>query len=338
MGRILVTGGSGFIGWHLVRALAERGERVRCLVRSTSNVDRIRPLGVGLVQGDLRDRAALAEAVADCQVVYHLAGCTKAFHPKTLFDLNETAVRRLAEACAEQPSPPVLVAVSSLAAAGPAIDGRLRTEADPAEPVSTYGKSKRAGEVVLEQRAGDLPITIVRPPIVVGEGDLAGLEIFRPIARFGLHVVPGWGQECFSLIHAADLAEGLILAAETGRRLPLPGAEGVPPGEGYYFLASDDHPTYADLGRMIGPALGRRVRVVPTPPRTIWLVAAMSELGGRLRGQAPPLNFDKARDARAGSWICSPRKAREELGFSVGVSLEERLRQTAAWYRKQGWL
>lgn len=338
MGRVLVTGASGFIGWHLVRALADRGDRVRCLVRTTSNIDRIRPLGVGLVHGDLRDRAALAEAVADCRVVYHLAGCTKALRPRTFFDINEAVVRRLAEVCAEQPSPPVLVAVSSLAAAGPAVDGRLRVEADPPEPVSTYGKSKRAGEVVLEQRAGDLPITIVRPPIVVGEGDLASLEIFRPIAKFGLHVVPGWGRECFSLIHATDLAEGLILAAETGRRLPPLEAEHTPPGEGYYYVASDDHPTYADFGRMIGQALGRRVRVVPTPPRTVWLAAALSELGGRLRSQASPLNFDKAREARAGSWICSPQKARDELGFAVTVPLAERLGQTAAWYRKQGWL
>ena len=141
-------------------------------------------------------------------------------------------------------------------------------------------------------------------------------------------------------------ASRVIRAAETGERLPV--AEDAPrqengeqnhDGQGYYFAACGEEPTYAELGRMIGLALGRpRVLIVPTPPRTPWFVAAFMELKARIRGRAEYLTFDRAREIRADSWICSPQKAIDGLGFQVAAPLADRLKQTAAWYREAGWL
>lgn len=338
MSKVLVTGAAGFIGSHVIRALLDRGDDVTGLVRKTSPLDRLRSLGIKLVYGDVTDGPSLAAAVRDVQTVYHLAGCTLALRAERYYQINEQGVRNLAEVCAAQDTPPVLVTVSSLAAAGPAPDDRLRTPDDPPAPVSHYGRSKRAGELVAERFADRMPITIVRPPIVLGEADRYGLPMFRSIAWFGVHAVPALGRRRYSVIHAADLARLLILAAERGSRL-RPVESGIPSSAGYYFAAGDEHPSYAELGRMIGTALGRRrVLIVPTPPRAVWVTAALVEVGSRLAGRPGYLSFDKAREVRAGSWLCSAQTAVDELQFSVAAPLSARLRQTADWYRREKWL
>ncbi len=335
MSRVLVTGASGFIGWHLTSLLVERGHEVTCLVRKTSATDRLRPLGVRLVHGDVTDRDSLPPAIAESDVVYHLAGRTMAAGAEQFHRVNEQGVVNVVRACAERATPPVTVLVSSLAAAGPAVDGRLRTEADPPAPVSQYGRSKRAGEVAAEPWADRVPITVVRPPIVFGETDRATFEIFRMISRFRMHVVPGWGRSRFSLIHAADLAQLLVLAAERGDRLPV-GENGN--STGYYFAACEEHPPYVQLGRMMAEALDRRMLIMPTIPSTIWSIAAVNQFLSTLSPQASALRLDKAREVRAGSWLCSPGRAVDQLGFSVAAPLADRLRQTAQWYRREGWL
>ncbi len=339
MAKVLVTGANGFIGSHLVAALVARGDQVTCLVRKTSQVDRLRTLDVRLTCGDVTDPDSLPAPVAGSRIVYHLAGCNRAFRAERFHEVNHQGGRNVVRTCAEPSTPPVLVWVSSLAAAGPAPGGRLRTEADPPVQVSHYGRSKRAGEQAAEEFADRVPITILRPPMVFGEADRQLLAMFKPVARFGLHVVPGLGRDRFSLIHVADLVKLLILAAERGTRLKPAGKDGASAPQGYYFAACPEHPTYAELGRMIGTALGRRrVRVLPTPPLATWLVAAAAEAVSRGCGRTFSFNFDKAREALAGSWLCSGQRAVDELRFSVAAPLADRLRQTARWYREHRWL
>ena len=341
MARVLVTGASGFIGPHLVEALVARGDEVTALVRKTSQTDRLESLGVALAHGDVTDPESLRAAAAGKSIVYHLAGLTRALRARHFYEVNEQGIRNAAQACAERPDPPVLVVVSSLAAAGPSPRGRLRTESDPPGPVSHYGRSKRAGEKAAEEECADrAPITIVRPPIVFGEGDTATLQMFKTVARLRMHLVPGYAAHTFSMIHAADLAELLILAAERGSRLPPPGGEDEDPNApGYYFAACDEHPTYYQLGRMIGEALGHRwTLTIPFGRNVVRVVGAAGDLIGRAKGRQVVLNLDKAREATAGSWACSPEKARDELGFAVHVPLSDRLRQSVEWYRQRGWL
>jgi len=348
MGKVLVTGASGFIGWHLVKALCARGDEVTCLVRKTSRVERLQPLGVRLAYGDVTDPETLPAAVAGASTVYHLAGLLRALSAEQLNRVNGQGVANVARACADQTSPPVLVVVSSLAAAGPSPRGRLRTESDLPEPISNYGRSKRAGEEAAEEFAGRVPISVVRPAIVFGEADKDCLKMFRSVSRLGLHVVPGYRAHRFSLIHAADLAELTILAARHGRRLAAPSEtseENAPAGDegcearGYYFGAAEEHPTYYQLGRIIGKALGRRrTLVLPVGLLLVWAVAGVAELIGQIRKRPPVLGIDKVREASAGSWACSGERAADELGFAVAAPLADRMHQTAQWYRQQGWI
>jgi nucleoside-diphosphate-sugar epimerase len=334
---VLVTGASGFIGQHLVRRLIERGDRVSCLVRAASRIDELRSSGARLIVGDATDRAGMERALAESQVdvVFHLAGLLKAVRTADFARVNAGGVESVAAACAGRAERPALIVVSSLAASGPCAGDQLRVEGDSPAPVSAYGRSKLGGEMAAARHAGEMEITIVRPPIVFGPGDRGVLEMFRPIAHSGIHVVPGREERRVSLIHVADLVAFLLLAAEKSERLRLDGA----PGQGVYFVAAEHDPTYAELGQAIARALGKkRATVVHMPGPLVRLVGLCGDSLGRLRQRAGWVNSDKMAEALAGSWMCSSAKAHTQLGWSPAAILAERLRETAQWYLQAGWL
>lgn len=340
MADVLVTGGSGFIGGHLVRSLLAKGDEVTCLVRKTSQIDDLRRLGVKFAYGDVADYESLSAAVAGKSVVYHLAGAAAALRQADLYRTNEQGSNNVAEQCARQTEPPVLVVASSLAVVGPTPNGRKRVEGDLPTPVSHYGRSKLLGEMAVRRCAGRTPITIVRPSIVFGEADRNCLPLFRLVHRFGIHLTPSFSRRRFSLIHADDLAALFILAAERGERLAAASSADEPQDStGVYFAADRQCPTYHRLGRIIGEALGRaHTRVISTGPTVVWTLAALSDLKGRIRRCPSIFSIDKAREARAGHWACSPKKALDQLGFSTAKPLVQRFRETAEWYLHEGWL
>ncbi len=334
---VLVTGASGFIGQHLVRRLIERGDRVSCRVRATSRIDELRSSGAQLFVGDATDRAGIERALAESQagVVFHLAGLVKAMRTADFARVNAGGVESVAAACADRAERPVLIVVSSLAAAGPCAGDQPRVEADSPTPVSAYGRSKLAGELAAARHAGEMEITIVRPPIVFGPGDRGVLEMFRPIARWSVHVVPGRRQRRSSLIHVSDLVEGLLFAAEKGERLHPNGS----PGQGIYFVAASEDPTYVELGQAMATALGRnRAAVVRLPEPLVRVIGLCGDAMAQVRRQPGWVNSDKIAEVLAGSWTCSSAKARAQLGWSPAADLADRLRETAQWYRQAGWL
>ncbi len=334
MSRALVTGASGFIGGHLVRALADSGAEVTCLVRPHSDCSQLVEFAPRLVYGDVTDAESLQDAFRGIEVVYHLAGATKSLRRRDLERTNKEGVRNVAMACARQPNPPILVHISSLAAGGPALEGRPRKEADGTQPVSNYGHSKLAGEQAARALAGDVPLTILRPPIVLGEADRDGLNMFDSIARWNLHLVPGLTDERFSVIHGDDLAWAMISAALHGGRASVDGSV-----DGVYYVAADETPSYAELGQMIGRAVGQQsVHVIRSPKTAVWAIAAVNELASQLRGRPHILGIDKAREATAGSWTCDDAALRRDTGFAPAFNLPQRIEQTALWYAQQGWL
>ena len=335
----LITGGSGFLGTHLARALVAGGHQVTALVRPASDCRELTALDIALVQGDVTVPASLTPAVAGSDVVFHLAGLVKAFNQAEFLRVNEEGTRNVAEAAASRTTPPVLVAVSSLAAAGPSPNGRARTELDPPLPVSNYGRSKHAGELAATAWAARVPLSIVRPPVVFGPRDPSMALVFRVIARRGIFAVPGRGQRRLSLIYVTDLVSALISVAERGKRVS-PGTDGdVASANGYYYVADDVHPTFDELGQLIGRAVGREHIRVLHPPRLLnYGAAGASELFSRLCRHPSIFNVDKIREMSAGSWTCAADRIRAELGFAVTAPLEDRLRETGDWYRRQGWL
>ena len=151
------------------------------------------------------------------------------------------------------------------------------------QPVSHYGRSKWQGELAAQAFADRVPTTVVRPPIVFGPWDNLTLPMFRAVARTRVHLCPCLGRHHYSLIYARDLARLLVLAADHGKRLRPANGDPAAPSQGYYFAACETDVSYAELGRLIAQAFGRRrVATIPTPAPVIWAVSAVAELVSRL--------------------------------------------------------
>lgn len=333
--QVLITGATGFIGLNLVDQLLAAGDTVSCLVRKSSNVSDLVKRHVRLVYGDLgSDDDSLLDAVPGQDVVFHLAGVTQTTKAETLFEINANGTGRLLNAIRKLAETPIVVCVSSLAAAGPSELDRPATEGDCCRPVSDYGMSKYQGECLAYDHSGSIPISIVRPPIVLGPYDRNGLTMFESIAKWGVHLIPGLAQRKYSVVHVSDLCTALVGIAAKGKRITKnQNAEGI------YYVAADEQPTFAELGELIGQSLGKKsVLKIRVPDFVLWPVGWLNSTIGKVTGKPMLINLDKVREGVAGSWTCSNAKIREEIRFSPACSLAERLRQVADWYRDAGWI
>lgn len=322
----VVTGGTGFVGQNLVRRLRAEGHEVRCLVRPGS-VEL--PPQVGRFVVDLTDPSSVlaTPALDGAEVVFHLAGATKAVGERAFFAANVTPTRTLLGAIVARRLFPRFVYVSSQAAAGPARDVRHPIdEEDPPRPVEAYGRSKLHAERVVAGFTDHVPVTIVRPCSVFGAFDRDFLALFR-LAERGLIVYPGVRDHWLSLLHVDDVVEGLLHAAFEERAICRT-----------YFLASAEPVQWRALGRLVAEVVGRGVRHVDVPEALVWMGAMAGELVGRLTGRATLANRNKAALSRERYWVCSGARAREEIAFAPSGSLPAALRATYYWYRTRGWL
>jgi nucleoside-diphosphate-sugar epimerase len=323
--RAFVTGGTGFVGAHLVQALRARGDRVTCLVRNAAKAQALGWTDVRLIRGDLEDAAALREGCAGAEVIYHVAGRISARDMDEFMRANRDGTANLLEAAAQGGGPPGrFVLVSSLAAAGPTVPGKPIDETRPPSPVTPYGQSKLAAELVVRTMAGSW--TIVRPPTVYGEWDREVLKVFK-LARTGLAPVFGDGSQELSVIYAGDLAAALVAAANA------PAA-----ANRVYYAAHPVVTTSRELVRAIGRAVGREPRIVPLPRPLarglLWTIGSLAHLTGR----ATLLSGDKAAEFLAPAWTCSSDALARDTAWRAATDLETGLRRTTAWYRREGWL
>jgi nucleoside-diphosphate-sugar epimerase len=337
--RVLVTGATGFIGHHLVETLLERGDQVACLVRPASDTSGLPVNKLELRLGDVTDPASLETAVESIDVVYHLAGALEARSLAELNLVNEAGPRNVATACARLEKPPVLVLLSSLEAIGPDPPDHLRMEDDLADPVSNYGKSKLAGEQAVRELAGSVPITIIRASGVFGEGDEETFGILKTfqVAGLNIYTIPRAHSAKVSVIHARDLANLMVLAAQSGERI---NASPERHGQGLYYAADEEQLTLGELFGRVAEALSEdRVRIIDLPIGFAWLTAGAVEGWARIRGRSPGIiTLDKIRAFAAGSYTFSPEKALRQLGFKPTRPLSDRIRQTVEWYQAQGWI
>jgi nucleoside-diphosphate-sugar epimerase len=324
--RAFVTGGTGFVGSHLVEHLLAAGHDVTCLVRSAAKAEALftarRPR---LVQGQLDDGAAIRQATDGCDVVFHVAGITSARSHREFFTVNEGGTIALLRHL--RPGLSRVVCVSSLAAAGPARRGVPLEGHEPPAPVTHYGASKLAAEMAV--RASGFPWTIVRPPAVYGPRDVEFLRVFR-LVRSPVMPVFGDGRQELTFVHAHDLARALMAAAE------------APAAEGRVYYGT--HPELTDQRTFILTA-ARAVRTDGRVPRLLSIPAAparaalwLTGTAAALAGRATVLTADKANEFFADSFACSPAPLQRDTGWHPEFDLASGIPRTADWYREQQWL
>lgn len=320
--KALVTGGTGFVGSHLLEALAGRGLDTRALVRSPRKAEALGIGGVQWIAGDLREVELLRGAAEGVDLIFHVAGLIAARSAAEYHEVNVEGTARLLAAAAATGAR--FVFVSSLAAGGPSTPGRpLRGDEAP-RPVTRYGRSKLAAEEVV--RSGPLPWTILRPPAVYGPRDRELLRVFRA-ARLGVAPVFGTGDQELSFIYGPDLAEALIEAALA------PAAAG-----GVFYPAHPELVTQVAFSRAVGAAVGRRVRVIRIPVSVARVALAVTGAAARLVNRATVLEPDKGNEFFEPAWGCDPSRFEAVTGWRARHDLATGTARTAAWYRESGWL
>jgi nucleoside-diphosphate-sugar epimerase len=261
-------------------------------------------------------------AVEGSDVLVHAAGLTRSPRASAFAAVNVAGTRAIVNAA--NASGARLVAISSQAAIGSGSADRPSREDDAPHPLTPYGRSKLAGEAVVRSCAR-VPWTIVRPSSVYGPRDRQFLPVFRLASR-GLFLQATDPATPFTFIYIDDLAHGVVLAAAdehaAGRTM---------------FLGHPDPLTADMLLRQLATAFGRRYRPRRVPRVALRAAALAGECSWWL-GLEPVL--DRARFAELGAegFVCSVDRARDLLGFTAGVSLQEGVERTARWYRNQGWV
>ena len=324
--KVLVTGGSGFIGSHLVEALCKKGYRVLCMVRKTSNLRWIKDLPVDFVQGDLLDKDSMRGIAKDLDYVYHLAGVTKAIDYRVYERVNYIGTRNILEVIGEENNKiKRFIYLSSLAAVGPSRDGRPVNEETSPEPVSRYGISKRKGEEIAIAYMKRFPVTIIRPPAIYGPRDRDLLQVFKIIKKGIIPVIDG--DRYIDLCHVKDLVQGIMLAGESEAAR-----------NDIFFISSGKSYSWSYIGRVSASIMGVGAKEVRIPLGLLYTVGLLSHLWAKITNNPMIINMDKIKEIRERYWICDINKAEKALGYKPEIPLEDGIKETINWYGKNGWI
>jgi dihydroflavonol-4-reductase len=317
--RTLVTGATGFIGSHLTRLLAERGDEVRALVRPSSDPEVLAHLEVSTAQGDVLDRRAVRRALRGVDRLFHAAGSTNLRLGRAqTFALNVEGTRIVLEE-ALRAGVERVVLTSSVAAVGPARRGAVATEANQWD-ASRYGipyvdAKHEAEAVALALAERGLPVVIVNPATVLGPGD-CGRSSTVLVRRFMRRQIPAYVDGTLNIVGVQDVARGHLLADERG-------------AVGQRYILGNRNFTmdrlFADLGRLSGidpPALKLPVSVALT------LAAGGQWVAGGVMPTPEEVRIVSL------NWACSSAKAKRELGWRPSPH-EDCLEETIAWYRER---
>jgi 2-alkyl-3-oxoalkanoate reductase len=323
----VVTGATGLLGSHVVEQLLARGERVRALVRPTSDTTFLRQLGVELAVGDLTDRDNLRRTVEGADVVYHCAARVADWGPWRVFQREIIdATANLLDACHVGGVGRVLHVSSIIVYGHPYLRQEKFTEDEPLGQNlwvwDYYCRAKVRAEELCRQYPGDL--TIVRPSWLYGPRDRTTLPRILKALTAGRVGILGVGDNLLNIVYAGDVAEGAIRAANHPR------AKGQA-----YNLSSEGEITQRDFLDLLSDVLDQpRIRW----HFPYWMAFAggfLSELAGRVIRLRRPPHLTRYAVALIGrSTRFSIAKAREQLDWQPRVDVREGLRQTLEWYEK----
>jgi dihydroflavonol-4-reductase len=316
---VLVTGASGFLGWHVARLLLERSYAVRALVRPGSRIDGI---DVERVRGDLRDADSLARAAAGCGLVFHVAADYRlwAKDPSELYRSNVEGTRNLLVA-ARSAGVERVVYTSTVGCIG-VPPGGIGDEEVPVtldQMTGDYKRSKfQAEQVALEFARGGFPVVIVNPTAPVGDHDVKPTPTGKIVVDFLNGDMPAFIDTGLNVVDARDTALGHLLACERGRA-------------GERYILGSENLTLAQILGKLAEITGRKAPRIRLPYAVAWCAGAASTAWAGITGKPPRVPMDAVRMARKKMWV-THEKARKELGFYPGPA-DIALARAVEWFR-----
>lgn len=327
--KVFLTGATGFVGSHVARLLHERGATLRLLVRKTSRLDLVEPLGADLVTADLCDADALRRLMEGCELACHVAADYRLWipDPDAMYRANVEGTRAMIRAAAAA-GVRRLVYTSSVATMGFATDGTAATEDSPVALEDMIGHYKRskflAEEVALDAGRKGAPVVVVNPTAPVGEQDIKPTPTGRIILDFVKRKFPAYVDTGLNLVDVVEVARGHLLAAERAR-----------PGERY--VLGGENFTLKQLLDKLAAITG-----IPAPtmklPYALALVSGAVDtfVTGHLLRREPRVTLDAVRMGRK-KMYASSAKAERELGWRT-LPVDDALRRAVTWFREHGYV
>ena len=320
VGMFLVTGASGFVGWHVVRTLVERGEPVRALVRAAS---RIQELEVEPAVGDLRDPGSLERAVAGCKVVYHVAADYRLWsrNPRELYDSNVEGTRNLLNA-ARKAGVERFVYTSTVGCIGIPRSG-IGDEQQPCTLEQMSGDYKRskflAEQVALEFARGGFPVVIVNPTAPIGDHDFKPTPTGKIILDFLNDAMPAYIDTGLNLVDVRDVALGHVLAAERGKI-------------GERYILGCENLTLKQILEKLAAITGKKAPTMQLPYAVAYAAGVVTTAWAAISGHPPKAPLDAVKMAKKKMFVTHAKAARD-LGYTPGP-VEGALGRAVEWFRR----
>ncbi|MFD2597532.1 NAD-dependent epimerase/dehydratase family protein [Sphingobacterium corticis] len=329
--KLLITGASGFVGYHLVRTAKNAGFEVHAAIRKSSNVKDIEQFVDHFIFPDFTNVPALSAALQaeSYDYIIHAAALTKAKRESDMIAVNVDYTLNLLSAAFSLETPPKHIhIVSSLAAVGPrAYDPSFYiTEETPYQPVTVYGRSKMKMELLVKERFSDKPISIFRPTAVYGPREKDLFILFQTLNK-GVDAYIGRGAQSLSFIYVKDLADLLVRSITMN----------TPNLETYNVTDGNVYNRYqmADIFKSVTQKRMFRMHV---PFGIVKRVAEWSEWLYRSSKKTPVIYPERLHELTAGNWACDISKIKHNLEFTPQHDLEAGLTETLAWYKEHRWL
>jgi dihydroflavonol-4-reductase len=319
----LITGATGFVGWHVARKLVERGHRVRALVRPPGKLE---GLEIETVRGDLGDPASIERAVRGCSTLFHVAADYRLWvrDPAGMYRTNVDGTRCLLQAAAAA-GVERIVYTSTVGCIG-LPNGRLGDETTPVSLGDMAGDYKRskflAEQAVLELAASGLPAVIVNPTAPVGDHDVKPTPTGKIIVDFLRGAMPAYIETGLNLVDVRDVAEGHLLALERGK-----------PGERY--ILGCENLTLAQIFDRLERISGVRAPARRIPYAVAYAAGMLSTAWANATGRPPRAPLDAVRMAKKKMWVTHAKAARE-LGYAPGP-VDAALKRAVDWFRAEGY-
>jgi len=325
--KVLITGASGFLGFHMINAAIENELDVYAAVRSKSNIQHLKELPVQFVELNFADTEGLNAVFTknDFDYVIHAAGTTKANTQKEYDLVNDSYTQNLAQAAAKNKEQVKrFVFISSLAATGPikSNEGKIKEDKDP-NPVTAYGKSKLSAEKNLEKV--DLPTTILRPTAIYGPREKDIFLINQYLSK-GFEPYIGRAPQKLSFVYGKDVAD-LAVKVLTNQH-----------ANGIYNITDGNEYSRYDYANIMKQLLGKKTVKLHLPVSVVKALLFAVEKFSRSMNKVPAVSNEKLNELMAENWICDIKKAEEELNYQPAYDLEKGLAASIEWYKKNSWM